>query len=107
MVITYPKKYNRLLDLGLNNFEPWRILSIDDGIKYKDDLKKRYPSRDLLPFAMRTDCDDVACWNLKEDKNKVIIIHDFASEGWEQQGGFKDFDEWFANALDDMFSFDD
>ncbi|SRR5690606_11950493 len=107
MEITYPKKYYRLLDLELHNFEPWRILTIDEGVKYKDDLKERYPNRDLLPFAVRTDCDDVACWNLSENNQKVIIIHDFASEGWEQQREFRDFDEWFTSALNEMFSFDD
>ncbi|NCP52579.1 MAG: hypothetical protein GW827_13095 [Flavobacteriales bacterium] len=100
-------KYIKLLKLELINFRPWKILPIEEGLDYAKDLKKRYPKRDLLPFSMRTDCDDVACWDSSKEEGKVFIIHDFASEGWEQQGEFKDFDEWFANALDDMFSFDD
>ena len=99
--------YIKLLKLELINFRPWKILSIDEGIDYAEDLKKRYPQRDLLPFAMRTDCDDVACWDSSENGDKVFIIHDFASIGWEQQGEFKNFDEWFENAIKDMFSFDD
>lgn len=80
------KKHLRLLTLGLINFRPWKIISVENGEKYSLDLKKRYPSRDLLPFAMRTDCDDVACWDLSREEGTVYIIHDFASIGWEQKG---------------------
>ncbi|UZO80659.1 hypothetical protein NBT05_17240 [Aquimarina sp. ERC-38] len=103
------KKYKRLLDLNLENFEPWRILSKSQSDKYGKDLRKRYSKRNLIPFARRIDCDDVACWDLSKTESieKIYIIHDFASEGWEQQEEFENFDDWFKEALNDMFSFED
>lgn len=100
-------KYLKLLELGLINFRPWRILTLEESQEYSLDLKSRYPSRQLIPFALRTDCDDVACWDLSKNEESVFIIHDFASEGWEEQSEFKTFDECLAVILQDMFSFDD
>jgi len=99
------KKYDRLLELNLNNFEPWRILSKAQSDEYSKDLKERYSKRDLIPFAIRIDCDDVACWDLSKNKTKIYIIHDFASDGWEEQEEFENFDKWFIQVLKDMFSF--
>lgn len=107
-IMHYPKQYTTLLDLELINLRPWKILSIQKGIDYSEDLKKRYPNRNLIPFAIRTDCDDVACWDLakESDREKIYIIHDFASDGWEQQGEYKNFQEWFNSAIEDMFTFE-
>lgn len=100
-------KYKKLLELGLINFRPWRILTLKESHEYSEDLKLRYPKRRLVPFALRTDCDDVACWDSSRDEQATYIIHDFASEGWEEQNEFKTFDECFNVILNDMFCFDD
>jgi hypothetical protein len=101
------KEYNTLLELDLVNFKPWRILSIEESDDYTKDLKKRYSKRLLIPFAIRTDCDDVACWDMsKENIEMIYVIHDFASEGWEQQEEYKNFKEWFNSAIEDMFTFE-
>ena len=104
----YSKQYKRLLDLGLINFNPWKILSIQKGIDYSKDLKKRYPKRSLIPFAIRTDCDDIACWDIAKanDCEKIYVIHDFASEGWEEQCEYKKFQDWFNSVIEDMFTFE-
>ena len=100
-------QYKKLLELELINFKPWKILLTKVGMDYSKELKKRYPNRELIPFAVRTDCDDVACWDLsKSNSNKVYIIHDFASVGWEQQEVFENFENWLKYALDVMFNFD-
>jgi len=46
-------------------------------------LQERYPGRMLVAFARREDNDDVACWEAGGG-GKVIVIHDFASDGWLQ-----------------------
>ncbi|MGB7845999.1 MAG: hypothetical protein WBL63_10315 [Candidatus Acidiferrum sp.] len=45
-------------------------------------LKERYGHRELVPFALRLDCDDVACW-VQKSMPQVVIIRDFANIGWE------------------------
>lgn len=38
----------------------------------------------VIPFARRDDNDDIACFEVGKGKS-VQIIHDFASEGFEQR----------------------
>jgi hypothetical protein len=67
-------------------------------------LKERYPARELFPFAMRTDCDDVACWE-RGNLERVVIIHDFADPGWEQEAVFDTYWDWFRSAINDFAEF--
>lgn len=57
-------------------------------------MQKRYPSRSLFPFARDDQSDDVACWE-KGKTGKVILIHDFASPGYENKKEFESFDAWY------------
>ena len=55
--IDYPPSYEKLINLGLTDFECWYILEQEvTGQKY-DGLQKRYPQRQLIPFAQRVDND--------------------------------------------------
>jgi hypothetical protein len=64
-------------------------------------LQERYSDRDLVPFALKLDCDDVACWE-RGQMPKVLIIHDFASPGWELRREFQTFWDWFRFAINDF-----
>jgi hypothetical protein len=92
-----------LLDLVRDHnidFGPWQILLGKWlGVRHKG-LKQRYPDRKLVPFARRLDDDDVACFDVQRpaDKSKVIVIHDFASPGWERPREFDGFDQWLHAA---------
>ena len=101
----YPGSFLRTVDLGLTNIEPWEVLFGAKLQRCFDGLKERYPSRNLVPFAARIDNDDVACWD-KNEPDKVFIVHDFASEGYERRGEFDSFWLWFKSAIDDMSEFD-
>ncbi len=68
---------------------------------YTRDLKDRFPARNLIPFAKRKDCDDVACFEL-EKLGKIDIIHDFCDSGWEQRGEYDSFWDWFMEAIEEM-----
>jgi len=68
-------------------------------------LKERFPARDLFPFALRTDSDDVACWE-RGNLDRVIIVHDFADPGWEQVAVFETFWEWLRSAIEDFIAFE-
>ena len=67
-------------------------------------LRNRYPDRLLVPFAVRQDNDDVACWDI--DQGNVAVVHDFASPGWERRGEFPGFYDWLRQAIEDLIEFD-
>lgn len=75
------------------------------ALRHAQGLASRYPNRQLFPFAFRQDCDDVACW-AKDCGEKVFIVHDFASPGWEDDRQFDDVWSWFRAAVDDTVSWE-
>lgn len=103
---SYPPQFVRVVELGLTDLEPWRIMQGDELGARIDGLRARYPSRLVVPFARRIDNDDVACWDLDRG-GRVSIIHDFASPGWEQQGEFEDVYAWLRQAVEDLIEYDE
>lgn len=100
----YPQEFKRIVELGLINMQPWEILLDDRVYGRYEGLKSRYPKRKLIPFAQRRDCDDVACWDLNNE-NKLVIIHDYASVGYELVKEYNTFWDWFREAIDEMIEF--
>jgi len=98
----YPKEFLTIVNQNLLDFDPWVILIGDRLIQRYDGIKTRYPSRELVPFARREDNDDVACW--ERDKG-IVIIHDFASPGFERGETVMSFWEWFRLMVDDMIEY--
>ena len=86
---------------GLVDLEPWTILQGEPLAQKLSGLRKRYPESSLVPFASRTDNDDVACWDTGLAAGGVVIIHDWASPGWERRAQLQDFSSWFRQAVDD------
>ena len=89
---------------GDYDFGPsWQLLRVETVDLWSEGLKKRYPKRSLYPFARRVCDDDVACFDLADKSTlpKVIIIHDWASEGWEYRGTFNNFDAWLELAKEE------
>lgn len=97
----YPSEFIRVVELGLTNLEPWLIIGGDLLLDRQRGLRERYRSRSVVPFAIRQDCDDVACFD-GEGSGKVIIIHDFASPGWELTAELDDFNAWLRQAIEDL-----
>lgn len=101
----YPESFLKVVRLNLINLEPWIIMNSDQVVSRMDGLKNRYPNRVLVPFARRIDNDDLACFEpLKGER--VQVIHDFASSGFEQRKEFNVFWDWFKEAIDEMIEFD-
>lgn len=99
----YPPEFVRVVELGLTNIEPWWII---DGDRLRNrfvGLRERYRERSLVPFAIRQDNDDVACWD--RTAGNVAIVHDFSSPGHEQRSEFGDFYAWFRHAIEDFIEF--
>ena len=101
----YPRQFVRVVELGLTDLEPWLILQGEQLHGHLLGLRKRYPLSSLVPFARRQDNDDVACWDVT--KSNVVIIHDFASPGFEGRQEFENFNSWLRQAIDDLIEFDD
>jgi hypothetical protein len=100
----YPREFVRVVELGLTQIEPWWIL---DGERLRNrylGLRERYSDRKLVPFAIRQDNDDVACWDISS--GNIAIVHDFASPGWEQRAEYPDFYAWFRQAVEDFIEWD-
>jgi len=101
----YPNEFLKIVEQGLIDFDPWVIMSGEYLKTRYDGLRKRYPKRLLVPFARRIDNDDIACWDINIP-NKVVTIHDFASENWEQRKEYETFWVWLRQAVDDMIEND-
>ena len=100
----YPHQYLRLVEQGVVNLTPWHIIGGSEALSRLSGLQNRYPGRDLVPFAVRQDNDLVACWE-KSAPERVFVIKDFASEGWESISDYNSFWDWFRRACEDMIDF--
>jgi hypothetical protein len=101
----YPAAFLRFAGTGIHRFAPWRFLEPEYVLSRMKGLSERFLNRTLLPFALRTDCADVACWEY-EKGSVVVVIHDFADPGWEQVGEFENFWSWFRSAVEDFATFE-
>jgi len=103
--LTYPRAFQRIVEQSLVDIAPWHIMEAQQAAARCEGLAKRYPSRMLFPFAFRQDNDDLACWSMGAGE-KVFVIHDFASPGWENVATFEDVWSWFRSAVDATASWD-
>jgi hypothetical protein len=97
----YPCLYLKVVELNLVNFEHWYLMDFDTLSQRREDLLKRYPNRNLVPFAIRGDNDDIACFEMGYGE-KVFIVHDFSSEGFERRKEFDNFELWFMSAIKEL-----
>lgn len=96
----YPPGFLHVVRLGVEDLEPWVLLFDAELHRRLHGLAKRY-SGTLVPFAARIDNDDVACWDLGLPRGRVVIVHDWASPGWERRAELEDFGAWLHQAVDD------
>jgi hypothetical protein len=97
----YPYQLKKIAELDLVDFDYWFVMDADLAEAYTLQIKKDFPARNLIPFAKRCDCDDVAYFEL-EKPDKVEIIHDFCTAGWEQRYEYDSFWDWFREAIEEM-----
>lgn len=100
-IYKYPEGYKKLVELGLVDFDIWYLIESEQATRRYYDLKKRFPKRQLIPFARRDDSDDIACFEIGQE-NKVHIIHDFTTEGFEQREVYQDIWEWLVFVINKM-----
>ncbi|MFC6713294.1 hypothetical protein [Branchiibius cervicis] len=101
----FPLGYIRVVENDLVALEPWWIIDGKAMMDRWDGLKRRYPHRNVLPFALRQDNDDIACWDFNLGNEVVVIIHDYAQPGYEQRGEYPTFYDWFRSAIEEFIFF--
>lgn len=97
----FPQSFIKIIELNLINYEHWYIMDLNKIITRRDGLIERFPNRSLIPFARRDDSDDIACFEIGHGE-KVFIVHDFASEGYERRQEFDNFWSWFISAINEL-----
>jgi hypothetical protein len=105
--LALPSGYQTAIDLNLVNLQPWHFLSDDEFDYLYAGVNKRYPERQVIPFARRSDSVDVACFVLQDSEQQagqIIVIHDFASPGFEVVARMEKFWPWFRHAVDEMIA---
>jgi hypothetical protein len=102
--LEYPQSFMKAIELNLVDFDLWYMMDEGQVLRRIEGLKQRYPNRKLIPFARRDDNDDIACFEIGKGE-KVQIVHDFASEGYEQRKEFEDFWQWLEEAVHEMIEY--
>lgn len=102
--MTHPDGLQRVLKQRLLELTPWHIMDREAAKRRLHGLRTRYKAQ-YVPFAQRQDNDDIACFDPGRSDH-VVIIHDFASEGYERRQEFESFWDWFRAAIDDMIHFE-
>ena len=105
--IKLPTGYHAVKDLNLVNLRPWHLVSDEEFAYFFSGINKRYPRRSVIPFARREDSDDVACFVCRDPEQEpgtIIVMHDFASPGYENVARIQTFWEWFKYAVDEMIN---
>jgi hypothetical protein len=100
---SYPRELVRWSETGVRTFEPWRMLHGEQLQWRVQGLRERYSDRCLVPFAERSDCDDVAC--VEAMSGDVVIVHDYAEPGFEERARFNTVDQWIRSAVEDFIEF--
>jgi len=100
----YPDSFVKAVELNLLDFDLWYIMDEERILNRFKGLKGRYPNRKLIPFARRDDNDDIACFEVDKGE-RVQIIHDFASVGYEQRKEYNDFWAWLEEAIREMIEY--
>lgn len=103
--LSYPQEFVRIIRQSLVDLTPWHVLTAEKALALHKGLATRYPERELFPFAYRQDNDDVACWS-RSSGEKVLIIHDFADKGWEDEGACDDIWAWFRLAVEETIDWE-
>jgi hypothetical protein len=98
--VPMPAGLARLTRQNLVDLSPWLVMDRESVQTRMAGLRTRYTA-EYVPFARRVDNDDLACLDPARP-GRVVIVHDFASSGWELRREYPSFWDWFRSAVDDM-----
>lgn len=95
---SYPNDFLEVFEALEAQLEWGNLLRGDDLRFWAAGLAERYPARSLIPIVRSWASDDILCWD-RDRPGCVVMIHDFASAGWEGFGPiYSKLEDW----LDDV-----
>ncbi|MDF7783976.1 SMI1/KNR4 family protein [Pantoea stewartii] len=99
----YPASYAEIMSMDIiPDIESWSFIceSQESSSFWMNELKERYPTRKLVPFAKLNYSDDIACFDVTNTTGdpRVYYVHAFSSPGWENRGYVDSFNEWLKMA---------
>lgn len=96
-----PAQVDHLCRLGLTDLEPWAVLDTGGQEFRAGMVAKRWSGTCLLPFAARTDRDDVVCVDRRT--GELLWVDPYDTPVFECADGdrFASFDDWLRMAVDD------
>ena len=103
--VPLPRGYQEVRGLNIVSLPPWHLLTDDEFDYLFAGLNERHPHRRVIPFARRADNDDVACFVVSDPDQpagQVIVVHDFASPGYEVVKRLRNCWEWLRYAVGEM-----
>ncbi|WP_455834099.1 hypothetical protein [Pseudarthrobacter siccitolerans] len=98
-----------MIECGVTNLEPWALLHGSEQLQRMQHVGEVFPGWGVVPFARRTDNDEVACWT----GESVVVIDDF--DVVRDAGGdavrrptseYSSIDEWLLMAVEEFIEFD-
>ena len=104
-----PALYAHMIECGIIDLHPWFLLQGEAQTRRAQHIGKVLFGWEIIPFARRTDDDDVACWT----GSKVVVIDDW--DVWPDENGmpirrvgreYSSMEEWFLAAARDFIEFD-
>lgn len=104
-----PMLYERMIECGTTNLEPWALLHGSEQLQRMQHVDEVFPGWAVVPFARKTDNDEVACWT----GGSVVVIDDF--DVVRDAGGsavrrtiseYSSMDEWLVAAVREFIEFD-
>lgn len=79
----------------------WFLLDNESAVYNDYSLRVQFPTRKVIPFAWRVDCDDIAAVVISDRERRtgsIVRIHDGAMPGDEIRGATVSLDEWLDQA---------
>ncbi|MCC3291131.1 hypothetical protein [Arthrobacter sp. zg-Y1110] len=90
------------------DLDPWHLLQGEDQVWRARHIEQVFPGWAIVPFARRTDNDDVACWT----GSGVVVIDDWDLT-WKNgmpirhvQDEYATMGEWLVAAVQDFVEFE-
>jgi hypothetical protein len=100
----YPPEYQRMIRVGVSELPPWHILYQKWALRVSGQLRQHFPERQLVPFAYRSDTDEIACWDPAK-LPQIFVVNPSKSSQLEECPTFSNFDEWMGQATSDHLDF--
>ncbi|MCQ1995532.1 hypothetical protein [Arthrobacter sp. zg-Y1171] len=103
-----PPLYAHMIECGVVDLDPWHLLRGETQVRRARHIEQVFPGWGIVPFARRTDNDDVACWT----GSSVVVIDDW--DVWSTDGKpirhvqdeYPSMEEWLLAAVRDFVEFD-